>query len=48
MSYIVVWYAGWDEHELPFPSYDSAMAFVEGSGIDPDEFDLIEDECPDE
>jgi hypothetical protein len=48
MSYLVVWYTGWQEHERPFPTYDSAMSFIEDTGLDPDEFDIVEDDIPDE
>ena len=48
MSYVVVWYSGWEEREFPFPTYDSAMSFIDMTGADPDEFDVVEDEILDD
>tara|TARA_R110000868_G_scaffold344666_4_gene605765 strand:+ start:1107 stop:1253 length:147 start_codon:yes stop_codon:yes gene_type:complete len=48
MSYLVIWYEGWTEREQPFSTYDSAMSFIEDTGLDPDEFDLVEDEIFDD
>lgn len=44
MSYLVVWYSGWEEREFPFPTYDTAMSFIDMTGADPDEFDVVEQE----
>ena len=48
MSSVVVWYSGSEEREFPFPTYDTATSFIDMTGADPDEFDLIEDEIPDD
>lgn len=39
----VTYYMGWDEINVTLPSYDAAMTFIEDTGMDPDEFDVIED-----
>jgi hypothetical protein len=39
----VTFYVAWDEVVRTFPSYDAAQAFIEETGMDPDEFDIIEE-----
>lgn len=46
MYYIVVWYSGWHEHIHAFDSEAKAKAFVDETGMDPDEFDIVESEGP--
>lgn len=40
----VTFYQAWNEVNMTFPSYDAAMAFIEDTGVDPDEYDVVEDE----
>lgn len=43
-TWTVTFYQEWNEVSMTFPSYDAAMAFIEDTGIDPDECDVVEDD----
>jgi hypothetical protein len=38
----VVWYEGWTENVYSFDSRDAAAQFIIETGMDPDEFEIIE------
>lgn len=39
----VIWYQGWNENTKSFDSKAEAVAFIDATGLDPDEFDIVED-----
>lgn len=39
----VIWYQGWAENGKSFDTMAEAAAFIDDTGLDPDEFDIIED-----
>lgn len=42
--YHVIWYEGWDENTHSFDTLEEASMFIDNTGADPDEFDILE--CP--
>lgn len=38
----VIWYDGWVEYSQTFQSRAAAETFIADTGMDPDEFDIIE------
>jgi hypothetical protein len=43
----VVWYEGWTENVHSFDTKDEAAAFIDLTGMDPDEFEIVENESAD-
>jgi hypothetical protein len=41
-GYTVVWYDGWHENLKWFTTEDQAQSWVDATGMDPDEFDIVE------
>ena len=41
----VIWYDGWIEYIQRFDSRDQAIAFIDATGMDTDEFDIVETEA---
>ncbi len=39
--YYVIWYDGWTEYVQSFWTEAKAKAFVDETGMDPDEFDIV-------
>lgn len=39
----VIWYEGWTENVHTFDSREAAAQFISDTGIDPDEFEILED-----
>jgi hypothetical protein len=42
--YHVIWYEGWTENVHSFDTKDAAANFIIETGMDPDEFDILEDD----
>lgn len=40
----VIWYEGWSENTHSFDTQAQAIAFIDETGMDPDEFEILE--CP--
>jgi len=43
----VVWYEGWNENLHSFDTPEEAELFIYATGMDPDEFEILEDYDPD-
>jgi hypothetical protein len=41
-GYTVVWYEGWSEYRKWFATEHQAQEFVDATGMDPNEFDIVE------
>lgn len=45
--FYVVWCEGWNEHVRGFDTEAEATAFIDETGMDPDEFEIVESDYPD-
>jgi hypothetical protein len=45
--FFVIWYEGWSENIYAFDSKDEAARYIEDTGMDPDEFEIMEGDFPD-
>lgn len=43
----VIWYEGWSENIHAFDTAQEATSFIENTGMDPDEFEIVEGEFGD-
>lgn len=43
MMFHVIWFEGWTENVHTFESREAAAQFIDDTGLDPDEFDIIDD-----
>ena len=43
----VVWYEGWSERVVARETEADAKAFIDETGMDPDEFEIMEGDYPD-
>jgi|Laugresp1bdmlbsn_1035097.scaffolds.fasta_scaffold56139_2 hypothetical protein len=41
-GYTVVWYEGWSEYRKWFATEHQAQEMIDATGMDPDEFDIVE------
>ena len=45
--FFVIWYQGWNENVHAYETKAEAAAFITATGLDPDEFDIVEGEYGD-
>lgn len=45
--FFVIWYEGWTENIYGFETEEKAKAYIDFTGMDPDEFEIQEGDFPD-
>jgi hypothetical protein len=45
--FFVIWYEGWSERVVARETEADAKAFIDETGMDPDEFEIMEGDYPD-